>query len=132
MQDDQQNPDLSNRDIVQALISIAQAISGKATPYVDANGWTVYDYGLYKEYRKRVTFNVAAGTAVLAISSTNFPVGVSSLGNVFISYSWATQSNAFDADISMENSTLATSLNFTYQSAAAQIGFIDLLFVTKF
>lgn len=132
MQDDQQNPNLPNRDIVQALISIAQAISGKAAPYVDANGWTVFDYGLYKEYRKRVTYSYAAGTSVLGLSSNNLPVGVSTLANVFLSYSYAVNGNAYDADIAFEGSTGNSTLNFTYQASTAQNGWIDVTLVTKF
>lgn len=44
-------PNDNAKGLEQALISIAQAIQSKASKSLDANGWTVYDYGAFKEYQ---------------------------------------------------------------------------------
>lgn len=117
--------------IESGLLAIAQAVANKAAPVVDANGWTVYDFGSYKEYRKRVTFTFSAGTSVLPLSSTNLPVGVSSLNNVYLFYAYAVNGNAYDADIAFEGTSSNTTLNFTYQASTGQSGFVDVTLVTK-
>lgn len=47
---------------------------------VDANGWTVYDFGTWKEYMKRftglTTASMGAGAAMTVSSGNTFPVGV--------------------------------------------------------
>ena len=54
---------------------------------VDANGWTIYDYGSFKQYRKRGTTTVTvaanAWTSVYNLGG-NLPVGMSTIGTNFV------------------------------------------------
>lgn len=97
----------------------------------DANSWTIYDYGAWKIYKKRLTFSQTISTgAVLSISSTNLPTGLASLTGYFISYSYATTSNAYALSVSFESATSATALNFTTCSndlvSRSYSGFVDV------
>lgn len=103
----------------------------------DANGWIVYDYGNWKEYRKRVTFSQSiAGLAVLTISSNNLPTGMSTLSTNFMNYSYNTTSNAGILSVVFEGSTSASTLVFTtYRNdgggAATFTGFIDITLISS-
>ncbi len=47
--------------------------------YVDANGWTVYDYGAWREYEKKITgisFSSLSGSGITNQSGGNYPAGV--------------------------------------------------------
>lgn len=54
---------------------------------VDANGWTVYDYGSFKQYKKRgtttVTVAAAGWTSAYSVGGT-LPVGMSTIGTNFV------------------------------------------------
>lgn len=56
------------------------------TKVVDANGWTVYDFGGYKQYRKKGSFtdSLAGGAWKWDGAVSAFPVGMASLGSNFI------------------------------------------------
>ena len=114
-------------------ITTAQLNPTKST---DANGWTKYDYGTWQEYRKRVTFSqtIAAGIA-LSISSTNLPVGISTVGNsTYMNYTYTATANAYALSIIAEVGTGSTALNFTTctndLTSRAYSGNIDIIFVT--
>lgn len=101
----------------------------------DANGWTVYDYGGWKEYRKRITFsqtiNAGSGSQIVE-SSTNLPVGVATISDGSFSYSCTiTNGNAYATNLVAEMSTAATSLAFTATkvvgSTGTVSGFIDMV-----
>lgn len=70
--------------------ALPSAVSGGPSKYVDTNGWTVYDNGLWKEYSKLTAWNVAVanGSRSGAIA-VNAPVGLS-LSNVaqFLTLGW--------------------------------------------
>lgn len=101
----------------------------------DSNGWTIYDYGTWKEYRKRVTFSqTIAGGVGLSISSNVLPTAISSIGTNFLSYSYTVTGNAFDLNIVFEGSTANTVLGLTASSvdtvSRAYTGFIDFILIT--
>ena len=98
---------------------------------VDANSWTVFDFGNFKQYKKRVTFSQSIGGAVaLTMSSNNLPTGLSTTSGYFFDYSYAVPGNAYDLSIVAEMGTAATAINFTTRtisgSSIAFSGFIDL------
>lgn len=101
----------------------------------DANGWTKYDYGNFQKYCKRVTFSqTISGAVVLSLSSTNLPVGISTLSTNFLKYNYAVTGNAYDLSIVFEGSSAATALNFTTRTisgtATAYNGLIDVELTT--
>ena len=64
-------------------------VTGKEIAFsktVDANGWTVYDYGTFKQYRKLGSFtqSVGASSWVSGVGSTGLPYGMSTLGTSFV------------------------------------------------
>lgn len=61
---------------------------GIGAPYLDAKGWTVYDFGTYKEYRKNFNNDfassaVAGNFSYVAFDEMDLPVGITSLDNVY-------------------------------------------------
>ena len=53
--------------------------------YIDDNGWTVINHGVYKEYLKFVSFEITLnGNSWGTQKISNMPVGISSLGNRFL------------------------------------------------
>ncbi len=83
---------------------------------VDANGWTVYDYGAWKEYRKRVTFTFnlsAGGIQSIALSSNSLPSGMSTIGTNFISATAALNGNAYAMGWNFEMVSGANTVNIT-------------------
>ncbi|MDL2342315.1 MAG: hypothetical protein QFB87_04540 [Patescibacteria group bacterium] len=102
----------------------------------DANGWTVYDYGNWKEYRKRITWSQSIGGLVaVTISSGNLPSGMSSIGTNFVSYTNIINTNAGILLIVFEGTSASTGLGFTAArtdgaAAIAQSGIIDISITT--
>lgn len=83
----------------------------------DANGWTVYDYGAWKQYKKRVTFSqTVTAAAVLSLSSHNLPAGVPNYTGHFIDFATTTTGSAFAFIPIPEIGTGSTTLNFTVRS----------------
>ena len=81
---------------------------------VDANGWQKYDLGSIIFYKKRVTFSqTISGGAVLSMSSSNLPSGLSTISGYFLDYSYTATGNAFGLSIVFEGSSSSSSLNFT-------------------
>jgi hypothetical protein len=98
---------------------------------VDANGWTVYDHGTFKEYRKRVTFSVTVnlGPTSFPVSSTNLPVGVSNINTHYLDYSITATGNAGGLNVVYEGTGTTTILNFVATStdvSRAYTGFMDV------
>lgn len=85
---------------------------------VDANGWTVYDFGTWKKYSKRVTFSqsVTNGTiTTLTVSSTNFPAGMANIDTKELLYSQSISSGfGSDAFITTDGMTLSTATAFAW------------------
>lgn len=100
----------------------------------DANGWRKIDLGSTIIYRKRITFSqTIAGLAILSVSSTNLPTGVSTLSTRTIEYSFVTTSNAGALQIAFEGSASSSALQFTTATtdtvSRAYTGFIDLVII---
>ena len=109
--------------VTQAELSLSKT--------VDANGWTIYDYGTFKQYKKRITFAQTIGGAVaLSTSSSNLPTGFSTITGYFFDYKHTVVGQAFDLSIVAEMGTAATALNWTTRTISggniAYNGFIDV------
>lgn len=101
----------------------------------DANGWTLYDYGDFKQYRKRVTYSQAftnGTSAVLSVSSTNLPVGMSTISTNKLDMNVVGSSWAMDINIRPEMSTSSSALTFVGRAFSSQTfnGFIDVTITT--
>lgn len=100
----------------------------------DANGWTVYNYGAWKKYTKRVTFSqsVAAGGTgqLLTVSSNNLPSGMSTLGTNSIQARPVFSGDAGLHTVNPEMTSASTTLSFTIRNAHTSTltaaGFIDV------
>ena len=100
----------------------------------DANGWTVYDYGVAKEYTKRVTFSQTINNGsgvVLSMSSSVLPAVVADMTNYRMTYAESvTNGNAYQFQMVAEMQTSSTTINFTATkligSSGTVSGFIDL------
>ena len=82
----------------------------------DANGWTVYDFGTWKEYRKIISFSntVTANSAyVIGLANSNLPSGMSTLGSNYIQWALMQGSNAFALTPNFEGGSSNSVLNFT-------------------
>lgn len=85
------------------------------TKRTDANGWTVYNMGSYREYRKTVTWSQAftSGSLVsLSLSSNNLPVGMSSLGTTVMATAHWGNGNSGDVLVVPEMNTGSTGLSY--------------------
>lgn len=74
--------------------------------YVDANGWTVYDNGVFKQFAKRYTLDTGAvgGDGLVAIGSHNYPTGYG-FANLFLSSRMMITGNATVFLMTFENET---------------------------
>ena len=104
------------------------------TSSTDANGWKVTTLGTTKYYRKRVTFSqTIGGLAVLIISSSVLPVGVSTIGTRTLVYSPVISGSAGVILINFEGTSAHTFLNFTTAttegSSRTVTGFIDVMLI---
>lgn len=100
------------------------------TTSTDANGWTIYDYGSFKQYRKRTTYDQSftSGTAVIInLSATTLPTDMASLGTNFIEATLVQGGTAYTHDWNVEMTTTSTSLSATTitRTSATYTGFID-------
>lgn len=80
----------------------------------DANGWTVYDFGTWKQYRKRGSTSLTApGTtwAPITLSST-LPVGISTIGTNFVDATASTDDKVIR--IQVEPQASASSITASY------------------
>jgi len=76
-----------NYIIRYALPASTNAIQSK---YIDTNGWTVYDYGYWKEYSKTFQWNVTVATGLRSPASAQSGPTNLAMSNVnqFLSTSW--------------------------------------------
>lgn len=76
-----------NYIIRYALPASTNAIQSK---YIDTNGWTVYDYGYWKEYSKTFQWNVTVATGSRSTASAQSGPTNLAMSNVnqFLSTSW--------------------------------------------
>lgn len=106
------------------------------TKRTDANGWTEFNCGKYREYRKRVTFSQSIGVlAVLSISSTNLPYGMGNFTQAHMNYSFVAGGQAGVLQIVQEGGTGSSGLAFTTArtdgaAASTFTGYIDILITT--
>lgn len=81
---------------------------------VDANGWTVRDYGTWKEYNKLFTWtgsqSVGAHAGFDILGGSVLPVGLSNLTGSFLSFIGSANDRSFDITSTVGSS--ATSLGF--------------------
>lgn len=122
---------VANVAISDIYYSLTWVPLGTVNKFTDANGWTVYDYGTWKEYKKRVTFSqTISGGAGLTVSSNNLPSGMSTISTNFVHYSFVSTGNAFGLNIGYEGSSSTATLNFTTSTndgvSRAYTGFIDV------
>lgn len=120
------NRHLADNSVLSAQLDIIST--------TDANGWTVYDLGSTTIYRKRVTFSqTIAGLAVLTISSSNLPSGLSTIGTRLVHYNFVVTSNAGALQLAFEGSSSSTAFQFTTATtdttSRSYTGFIDLLLI---
>jgi hypothetical protein len=106
-----------NADTVDGIHASTTATANQLYPLkaltTDANGWTVYDFGLFKQYRKKGTWSASIGASAWAQQgSSNLPVGKSTIGTMTLDSSLG----ANDAAISVHsmNSSLSTSSSITF------------------
>lgn len=86
------------------------------TKVVDANGWTVYDFGGYKQYRKKGSFtdSLAGGAWKWGAAVASYPVGMASIGSNFMEC----QMGASDSAITLlMGQNLAVSMSNQYSGA---------------
>lgn len=106
------------------------------TKRVDANGWTVYNMGSWREYRKTITWSQAltSGSPVyLSTSSNNMPVGMSTLSTCVMSNTHSGNGNSGDVLIVEEMTTSATVMTFVVKSTgtATYSGTIHMHIATR-
>lgn len=136
-------PPLTNNDLgLNKFIGLERAIdaltratlAASQSKVVDANGWTVYDYGSHKAYRKRVTINQAInGPVAVTLSSSNLPTGMATLGSNFISGSKTLTGSSYGLNWGFEMSSASASLNITGSSNNGLItftGWFDIEIIT--
>lgn len=102
---------------------------------LDANGWTVYDYGSWKEYRVRRTVNQSVNTAtVIGLSSQALPSGMATLGSNFLTGNFSLSGNAYALDWNFEMTSTSPTINITGRSntgaAVTFTGYIDMTIVS--
>lgn len=106
------------------------------TTTTDANNWTVYDYGEYKEYRKRIAFSQSVGAggtgANLSISgNNNLPSGMGILGTNFFSSTALLAGDAGLATIRPQMTSSSSTLVFVIRNAhTAALTFAGLMDVS--
>lgn len=130
-----------NADTVDGYHASTTPAAGQLYPLVsktnDANGWTIYDYGLWKQYKKRVTFSqsVAAGSVTtVALSNSSLPSGMSTLGTNFIDATIKFDGNAGQFLVNPEMTPTSNTINFVlramYSSTLTMQGSIDVTITT--
>ena len=83
---------------------------------VDTNGWTVYDFGNWKEYIKVQNFSTtltAGQIAVVTIASSTLPTGMATIGASKVTNSLILDSFAYYFQGGLEMTTASTALRMT-------------------
>jgi hypothetical protein len=126
-----QDSAITTAKIANSAVTSAKLAPSKTT---DANGWTVYDYGTWKEYKKRVTHGTYTKATnevwSLTLSSSNLPVGMSTLGTNYIHGVASLGSNAYSMGWNFEMNTASAIINITAINnsvgTVSYSGFFDL------
>lgn len=129
-----------NADTLDGFHANATATAGQLFPLVakttDSNGWTCFDYGLWKEYSKRITFSQSVGASAVAgltVSANNIPVAMATLGGASMIFA-VNHTNGFGAEgaVSIETPTSNSALSFSIRNIAGVTrtysGNIDVVF----
>lgn len=112
---------LPNTTVLTENLAPGAVTSEKLAPAksVDGNGWTVYDYGTWKKYMKRVTYSVTVANNAYnnnVASSANLPTGMSTLGTRFLLAS-STGNGLNDSSHGLGNhNTVSTSVNYAIKN----------------
>lgn len=92
------NLDSEETDKAPSTRAVLQAIT--PTVVTDANGWTLINYGTHKEYIKNIDTSVTvAGNGWGAVEISNFPVGMTELGNRNLTFAGGCLDNAVDISV---------------------------------
>lgn len=88
---------------------------------VDANGWTVYDYGTFKQYRKKgaTQTSIGGGSWNNVNVTPNMPVGMSSLGANFMEASVSANDAAISCNLGADSSATAVNVQVSNQYGGA-------------
>lgn len=81
------NSNISDKRTLASAVADGSVTSSKLglTKSTDANGWTVYDYGTFKRYNKRVYFSMTkAHFEGFTLASTTYPSGMSGIGSNYL------------------------------------------------
>lgn len=91
--------------------AVAPKSAGKQNKVTDANGWTVYDYGTLRQYRKKGSWvaSIGANSWALQGDTTNLPVGISTIGTRFV-----------EGSASSSDSAIGTAIHSTSASTVVQ------------
>lgn len=105
-----------NADTLDGFHASSTPAVGQLYPLVakttDANGWTVYDYGLWKEYTKLVAVNklIASGGFGDETITTNLPSAMATLGSATVIASILAASDPQQFVVGIKASSTSTSL----------------------
>ena len=87
------------------------------TKSTDANGWTVLNFGKYKEYVKKVQQSISIDGNGWTSTYTNLPTGISTLGDRILTSSGKAVDHAIDINIGCLPTD--TSITITYRNKYA-------------
>ncbi|WP_127886393.1 hypothetical protein [Rathayibacter festucae] len=111
----------SNTDKKTTVLGLSAGLNSRT---VDANGWTVFDNGTWKEYEKKFTGGSVGGSGSGSIANVipglNFPTGVSPASGKW-SITIAPSAFATQAFINPELDLDSTSLTYTWACHAYRV-----------
>jgi len=94
---------LKNSGVTRDKLAANSVTSDKLnfTKTIDDNGWTVYDYGTWKQYCKKGQVSVSVGAKLFNIAGDtgNLPVGLTTVGDSHVSGIFGTASAAITGTI---------------------------------
>lgn len=104
--------------------AVTTAKAGFLQKSVDANGWTVYDYGKWQVYKKKGTTTFGIGGSAwnaTTIVSGNLPVGFTTIGANFVDASVRSGDPAVVATLSptSTDTNIKVNLNNTYSGTVS-------------
>lgn len=113
------NQTLTNEAITTPFYSpLRQPVGSPALPVksTDANGWTVLDFGTYREWTKYFTRGVSqAGSAWTNATGENLPVGLSTMGTNILTTSVQSGDAAITANIGSSTGVAQVQIQHTNQ-----------------